>query len=81
MVGRGILLGVEVNEAEVEGDDPLEWVKVKSPFEAGNRCNILLLSEEAHSNVVPELARVGIMYSCDTVFEERSIVVTLILDD
>ena len=56
-----------MDQAEVEGDDPLEWVEVECSLEAGNRRHVLLLAEEAHADVVPELARVRVVHGSDTV--------------
>lgn len=48
--GRGILRGVEVHQAQVVGDYPLEWVQVESALQARHRRNIQTL-ERAHVGI------------------------------
>ena len=53
MESAGVLLLAQVDQTEVEGSDPLKRVKVQGLFEAGDASDILLLTIEAHSDVVP----------------------------
>ena len=61
MVAGCVLLRVQMHKAEIECDDPLEWVQVQRTLQTGDRGDILSLAEEAHAYVVPQLARVWIV--------------------
>ena len=76
-----ILSGVQVHEAKVECSYPLERVQVKGSFETCNRGNILLLSKEAHTYVVPKFAGVWIVDCCNPILQEGSIMITLVLNN
>lgn len=41
--GRGVLRVVEVHQAQVIGDDPLEWVQVDSTLQARHRGGVQAL--------------------------------------
>mmetsp|Transcript_39906 Transcript_39906/g.87102 ORF Transcript_39906/g.87102 Transcript_39906/m.87102 type:complete len:343 (+) Transcript_39906:263-1291(+) len=79
--GRGVLPRVEVHEPKVVGDDPLKWVQVESPLEAGDRGYILGLPEKAHPDVVPQLRRVRRVHRCYSVLDQCDVHVRMILDD
>ena len=55
MEGAGTLPGVEVHETQVIRDDPFERVEVQRAFEARDGRDVPLLSEETHTDVVPQL--------------------------
>ena len=81
MVGRGKLLGVEMDESQIEGSYPLERIKVQGSLEACYSSHILLLTKEAHPDVIPELGGVRVVHGCDSVLEQSCIVIALVLDD
>ena len=59
----------------------MERVKVQGSFQASDRCDILLLTEETHADVVPELGAVRVVHGSDPILQKRSIMITLILND
>ena len=67
--GGGVLPSVEVHEAEIVRDDPLEWVEVERALEARDGGDVPLLTEEAHANIVPQLRRVGRLHRGDAVLD------------
>ena len=49
------LLHGEMNHAKVVEYLPIKWCQVVGPLQAGDAGNKLLLTKEAHANVVPQL--------------------------
>jgi hypothetical protein len=54
---KGYLLHSQVHHAQVVEDLPVEGREVVGSLEAGDAGNELLLAEEAHPDVVPQLRR------------------------
>ena len=67
MEGGGVLAGVQVDEAKIVRDDPLEGVEEEGALEARDRGDEALLAEEAHADVIPQLRRVGCLHGRDAV--------------
>ena len=81
VIGRRILLSCHVHQTQVVSCYPLEGVKVEGALKAGDTGDVLLLAEKAHTDIVPQLTGIRVVNRCDTVFEQRNIVVLLILND
>jgi len=47
--GGGILVGVEMHEAEVVRNDPFERIQIQGTLQARNRGNVTLLAKETHA--------------------------------
>lgn len=81
MKGTGILFLIQVHKTKVEGRYPLKGVEVERSLQAGNAGYELLLTVEAHANIVPHFGRVRIMNGCNSVLQERCIMVKFVLND
>ena len=81
VVSRRVLLRRKMDQTKIKGSDPLEWVKIESPFQTGNRCNVFLFAKETHADVVPQLGSVGCLHCSHTVLHQCHVHVVVVLDD
>lgn len=79
--GWSILFSVEMNKSKVECCNPLKWIKVQCSLETRDWSNVLLFPEETHADIIPQLSRIWVIYCSNSVLEQGSIMIALVLDN
>ena len=64
MQNKQKLTCVQVDETQIVSNNPFKGSQIQSSLQTRHGCNVVLLSKEAHTNIVPQLRRIGSLVKC-----------------